>query len=118
MSDVIEYLLMHGGSISLPYKKNLPDWFSRMGVKLGKDDGKYIIWGSGLYGEQKKYDTLEEALEEFVEVHANNTGAIQEYVRMKFPHVMDQHGDMDEKELKRLVKNEKARRRRLENKNG
>lgn len=62
MLDVIEYLLTHGGSISLPYKKNLPDWFSTQGVTLGKDDGKYIIWGSGLHGAQKEYDTLEEAL--------------------------------------------------------
>lgn len=116
--DVIEYLLSHGGSINLPYKKNLPDWFSTQGVRLSKDDGQYTIWGSGLSGLQKKYSTLDEALEEFTTVHANNTGAIQEYIRMKYPHVMSTYGDMDEVELARLVKNEKARRKRLERKNG
>lgn len=116
--SVIEYILDHGGSVKLPYKRNLPDWFATMGVSLAKSDNKYVIYGDGCYGKSIEHDTLEDALDEFATVHANNTGAIQEYIRMKHPHVTDQSGDLDWDEVKRLVKNEKRRRKRLEAKHG
>jgi len=114
MKDVIEYLLEHGGSIKLPYKRNLPDWFSTLGVSLWKRRNKYVIYGDGAHnaGVGIEFDTLEEAMEEFAGKHANNTGAIQEYIRMKNPYIESPCGDLDHDELARLVRNEKRRRKR------
>jgi len=114
MKDTIEYLLEHGASIKLPYKRNLPDWFSQLGVSLWKDKNKYVIYGDGAHngGSGIEFDTLEEALKEFTEVHANNTGAIQQYVRHHNPQIENQWGDLDHDELRRLVTNEKRKRKR------
>ena len=109
---LIEMVLEHGGTIELPYKQKLNDWFTHYGIRLSKTDGKYKIWGDGGYTwNGKGFDTLDEALEEF-EKNLNNAGALQEYIRRKHPHV-EQSGDMDWDELKRLVRNERSRRKRL-----
>ena len=112
MEDTIKKILEHGGRIYIPYKKQLNDWFSNIGINLELDtSGKYVIYGEGSYFHNHiRFDTLDEALDELTK-SADNVGAIQEYVRHKNPH-LEVDGDLDWDEVKRLVRNEKARRKR------
>lgn len=108
--DTIEGILEHGGSVHLPYKEKLSDWFQTHGVSFARLGSKYSICGGNIYG-ALEFDTFEEAWEKFEE-YTNNVGAIQEYVRMRNPHI-ESYGDINWDEMKRLVKNEKARRKRV-----
>lgn len=116
MKKAIEYLLDHGGYLKLPYKDKLSHWFSEIGVSLGKTkEGKYEVFGN--VDIPVLYDTLEEALHDFANIYAQNAGAIQEYVRMKKPEV-EENFDIDWNLMKKLVRNERAKRKRLEKKHG
>jgi hypothetical protein len=63
----IDTILKTGGSIKLPYKEKLLDWYDDHGISLhfDSDAHNYYVFGHRFEGMRKSFKTLREAINEF-----------------------------------------------------
>jgi len=100
-----EWILKHGAYIKLPYKEELDDWYREIGCPtLGIINGKYTVRSiRNMYG--KNFDSLKEALEEFIP-NCDNIGAIQCYTENELGINSEENWD----EMVEAIKKEKEKR--------
>jgi hypothetical protein len=97
---VIDKILKLGGSIKVPFKNELLEWYSEHGVSLHYDKAKkkpYWVFCEDFHGLANYFDTFEEAFRafEFYLHPKNNVGLAQYFIMQDNPEILAE-GELDD----------------------